>query len=65
MEDEKVDISFTGDVSIEKLPSKIPENTARYHIFNYAHSYEGEQIKSIGKFCISLQIFETINYFST
>ncbi|KAL1495098.1 hypothetical protein ABEB36_010569 [Hypothenemus hampei] len=45
--EETIHMEFAENVSLEKLPSKIPSNTARYHLFNFKHTHEGDYTESI------------------
>ncbi|KAL3269336.1 hypothetical protein HHI36_008408 [Cryptolaemus montrouzieri] len=47
MENEQIDLSFAGNVSIDKLPSKIPLDSARYHLFKFRHTHEGDYMENI------------------
>ncbi|XP_045475310.1 twinfilin [Harmonia axyridis] len=47
MENEKIDISFMGKVTIEELPTKVPTDSARYHLFNFKHNHLGSCIETM------------------
>ena len=49
MDEEKIHLVTTGDISINKLASKVPEDSARYHLFNFKHTHEGDYMESVGK----------------
>ena len=35
-------------INLSDLPSKVPEDSARYHIFRFKHNYEGDSFDSNG-----------------
>ena len=37
------------ELSIQELPSVVPTNVPRYHLYRYNHHYEGAEVSSIGK----------------
>lgn len=43
---ESVDLKRSGQMAVEALPSAVPGDEARYHIFRYKHSHEGDYIES-------------------
>ncbi|CAG9772791.1 unnamed protein product [Ceutorhynchus assimilis] len=45
--EETIHVASAGNISLEKLPSKIPTDTARYHLFNFKHTHEGDYTESI------------------
>ncbi|KAK9890867.1 hypothetical protein WA026_012211 [Henosepilachna vigintioctopunctata] len=47
MNEEKIDLSFAGNVGLDKLASKIPTDSARYHLFNFKHTHEGDYMENI------------------
>lgn len=47
LDEEKIHLVSSGDVSVDKLPSKIPADSARYHLFNFKHTHEGDYLESI------------------
>ena len=47
---------------MSSLPSKIPEDCARYHLFRFKHNYEGDSFSSNGE-CIFNEIWSFSQYF--
>lgn len=45
---EEIDLEYAGEVSLDKLPTKIPADSARYHLYNFKHTHEGDFIEAIG-----------------
>ncbi|XP_045165992.2 twinfilin-1-like isoform X2 [Mercenaria mercenaria] len=43
---ESIELADSGDVSIKELPSKVPSETARYHLFSFKHIHEGDSLNS-------------------
>ena len=52
MEKEVIDLSSTSDTDADSLSKRIPESNARYHVFNFPHSHEGDYLESISRFPI-------------
>lgn len=50
IEEEKIELVTAEKLSIEKLPSKVPDNSARYHLFKFKHTHEGDYMENIGQF---------------
>lgn len=48
IEEEKIHLETAENTSLEKLPSKVPENSARYHLYKFKHTHEGDYTESIG-----------------
>ena len=48
LEEEVIVLKSKDNVDIEKLPSKVPTECARYHLFRYKHNYEGDSLESNG-----------------
>ncbi|XP_023244061.1 twinfilin-2-like, partial [Centruroides sculpturatus] len=44
---EEINLESFEDTTIELLPSRIPNDHARYHVFRFPHNYEGDHIISI------------------
>jgi twinfilin-like protein len=34
-------------LSIDKLPSKVPEDSGRYHLYKFKHTHEGDYMENI------------------
>ncbi|KAG8436121.1 hypothetical protein GDO86_007290 [Hymenochirus boettgeri] len=47
IEKETVDLVHTKHTEIKDLPSRIPQDSARYHFFLYRHSHEGDHLESV------------------
>ena len=46
-------------LSVQELPSVVPNNVPRYHLYRYTHDFEGAQVNSTRKFTISLVVQHT------
>lgn len=46
LKEEKIHLVKAINVSIEKLPKEIPDNEARYHIYLFKHTHEGDYLES-------------------
>jgi len=44
---ETVVLKEVGDCTVEDLPGKVPHDEARYHLFRYKHSHEGDILHSV------------------
>ncbi|KAK2577878.1 hypothetical protein KPH14_001390 [Odynerus spinipes] len=47
MEEEKIHLVTACDVSLDKLPTKVPSDSARYHLYNFKHTNEGDYMECI------------------
>ncbi|XP_071050134.1 twinfilin [Onthophagus taurus] len=47
VDEEKIHLVTAENLNIEKLPSKVPEGNARYHLFKFKHTHEGDYMESI------------------
>ncbi|KYN10585.1 Twinfilin, partial [Trachymyrmex cornetzi] len=47
LEEEKIHLVTACDVSLDKLPTKVPSDAARYHLYNFKHTHEGDYTESI------------------
>ncbi|XP_066157247.1 twinfilin [Euwallacea fornicatus] len=45
--EETIHLVCAENISIEKLPSKIPSDMGRYHLYKFKHTYEGNYVESI------------------
>jgi len=45
--EEKIHLVTAENLNIEKLPSKIPDNSARYHLYKFKHTHEGDYMEDI------------------
>ena len=34
-------------MTVEEAAAKVPDDTARYHVFNFAHNHEGDNLESV------------------
>lgn len=50
---EVVNLAMSEPTSVDELPSRIPTESARYHLFRFNHSYEGDSFNSVGMFLFS------------
>jgi len=46
LEDEIIVLKGKGPCTICELPNKVPDDTARYHLFRFKHTYEGDAFDS-------------------
>lgn len=49
IEDEQILLAKTENVSLAQLPSLVPNDSARYHLYNFKHTHEGDYMESAGK----------------
>lgn len=49
LDEELIHLVTAGNVSLDKLPSKVPTDSARYHVFNFKHTHEGDYMENLGK----------------
>ena len=54
----------SGSCSVAELSSKVPVESARYHLFRFKHTYEGDSFNSNGGMRRSLVASEKTFYFS-
>ncbi|XP_051163190.1 twinfilin isoform X1 [Leptopilina boulardi] len=47
IDEEKIHLVTAGDVSLDKLPTKVPSDSARYHLFSFKHTHEGDYMECI------------------
>lgn len=48
-DEEKIHLVTAENISLNKLPSKVPENSARYHLYKFKHTHEGDFLENISK----------------
>ena len=48
VEEEIIVLKLQGCCSISELGSKVPADSARYHLFRFKHTYEGDSFESNG-----------------
>lgn len=46
LKEEKIHLVKAGNVDIEKLPKEIPDDEARYHVYLFKHTHEGDFLES-------------------
>lgn len=46
LKEEKIHLVKAGNVEIEKLPKEVPEDEARYHVYLFKHTHEGDYLES-------------------
>ena len=47
---EEVVLAVSSDCSTEQLAAKVPEESARYHLFRFKHTHQGDYKESNGEF---------------
>ena len=45
---EVVNLEMADNIKVGSLRSKVPKDQARYHLFNFKHTHEGDYMESIG-----------------
>ena len=55
LEEEIIVLKVQGACTISELPSKVPTEGARYHLFRFKHTYEGDSFESNGEDAGDLQ----------
>lgn len=50
VEEEKIDIAKAAVISLPDLPSQVPSDQARYHLYIFKHTHEGDPMESVGKY---------------
>lgn len=50
IQEEKIHLVSKESITVDKLPSKVPENNARYHLYRFKYSHEGDLMESVGKY---------------
>ena len=46
---ESIELADSGNVTTVELPSKVPIDNARYHLFSFKHTHEGDYLESKSK----------------
>lgn len=46
---EIIDVNDTKSCDVHSLPSRVPEDVPRYHVFRFDHTHEGDFLKSSSK----------------
>jgi len=47
IKNEIIQLAHAGDINVDSISPLIPDDAARYHVFVYRHSHEGDQLTSI------------------
>ncbi|XP_013408784.1 twinfilin-1 isoform X2 [Lingula anatina] len=47
LENEKICLEAAEDLAVSALPSRVPADHARYHLFKFKHTHEGDYLQSI------------------
>lgn len=47
IEEEKIHLVSAENIKLDKLPSKVPNDAARYHLYNFKHTHEGDYMENI------------------
>jgi hypothetical protein len=45
---ERINLEVADNTDISSLVSRVPEDSARYHVFTFKHTHEGDYTESIG-----------------
>lgn len=48
LDEEKIHLSKSATISLSELPSQVPSDAARYHLYIFKHTHEGDHTESIG-----------------
>ncbi|GBP28875.1 Twinfilin [Eumeta japonica] len=51
LEEEKILLSKAANISLKNLPEQVPSDQARYHLYIFKHTHEGDPTDSIGYNC--------------
>lgn len=43
---------MADNTDITSLASRVPDESARYHVFTYKHTHEGDYTESIGEYLV-------------
>lgn len=44
---ETINLDHADNIDVKQLPSKVPQESARYHFFRFNHTHEGDYLESI------------------
>ncbi|CAG2068870.1 unnamed protein product, partial [Timema podura] len=47
LEEERIHLSDKDNVSVNRLLEKVPSDCARYHLYNFKHTHEGDYLESV------------------
>lgn len=48
LEKEEIHLDNTDTITVDQLPKQVPTESARYHMFNFKHTHEGDYLESFG-----------------
>lgn len=49
LKEEQINLVCAEILDVERLPSKVPDDVARYHLFRFKYTHEGDYTESLGK----------------
>lgn len=49
LDEEQINLVCAEILDVERLSSKVPDNAARYHLFRFKYTHEGDYTESLGK----------------
>lgn len=52
IENEEIHLVRDDVIPVNKLSEQIPKDNARYHLYSFAHKYEGSTIQSVGNIAL-------------
>lgn len=55
IEEEKIHLVCAENITLDTLASKVPEDSARYHLYKFAHTHEGDFMENFGKRNLALK----------
>ncbi|KAI4461980.1 twinfilin [Holotrichia oblita] len=47
IEEERIHLVLKESITVDKLPARVPENNARYHLYRFKHTHEGDLMESV------------------
>ncbi|ODM92108.1 Twinfilin-1 [Orchesella cincta] len=47
IDEEVIELASTADTNVQDLPKRVPGSHARYHLFNFPHTHEGDYVESL------------------
>ena len=59
MKNERVDLAAHDTIGATDLTHRIPSDQARYHLFRYKHTHEGDYMESIRECVVVYRGFDT------
>lgn len=58
IEKEEIHLSKTSNITVNDLSAQVPSDEARYHLFIFSHTHEGDHLETVG---MSKTIFYIFN----